>query len=227
VKYNTAYAPDFGVFEIGRVVDGVNAETGLVNEQKKLCITLFSKTKSTEQLYLELRDMLAVLADDIRHETVTFRKMEATHSYQHPRNLNAVCCAGVELGELGVVYPTISKKIDKKAAIVYAEVDVEKFSAIASRAIAYEEPSRYPEMEVDLTFLTDVYAPIGEAIAKAACPLIRKVSVVGRYEDEAGKTITVRLVFADRTRTLTREEVTAVVDAIVADLAADGISMKL
>jgi hypothetical protein len=176
---------------------------------------------------LELRDMLAVLADDIRHETVTFRKMEATHSYQHPRNLNAVCCAGVELGELGVVYPTISKKIDKKAAIVYAEVDVEKFSAIASRAIAYEEPSRYPEMEVDLTFLTDVYAPIGEAIAKAACPLIRKVSVVGRYEDEAGKTITVRLVFADRTRTLTREEVTAVVDAIVADLAADGISMKL
>ncbi len=227
VKYNTAYAADFGVFEIGRVVDGVNAETGLVNEQKKLCITLFSKTKSTEQLYLELRDMLAVLADDIKHEAVTFRKMEATHSYQHPRNLNAVLCAGEEIGELGVVYPTISKKIDKKAAIVYAEIDVEKLSAIEGRAIAYEEPSKYPEMEVDLTFLTDVYAPIGAAIEAVNSALIKKVSVVGRYEDEAGKTVSIRMVFADRTKTLTREEVTAVVDAIIAKAAENGISLKI
>ncbi len=226
VKYNTSYAADFGVFEIGRVVDGVNAETGLVNEQKKLCITLFSKTKSTEQLYLELRDMLAVLADDIKHEAVTFRKMEASHSYQHPRNLNAVICAGEELGELGVVYPTISKKIDKKAAIVYAEIDVTKFAEIKGSAIAYEEPSKYPEMEVDLTFLTDVYAPIGAAIEAVNSALIKKVSVVGRYEDEAGKTITIRMVFADRTRTLTREEVTAVVDEIIAKVSENGVSLK-
>ncbi len=226
VKYNTSYAADFGVFEIGRVVDGVNAETGLVNEQKKLCITLFSKTKSTEQLYLELRDMLAVLADDIKHEAVAFRKLEASHSYQHPRNLNAVICAGEELGELGVVYPTISKKIDKKAAIVYAEIDVTKFSEIESSSISYEEPSKYPEMEVDLTFLTDVYAPIGAAIEAVNSALIKKVSVVGRYEDEAGKTVTIRMVFADRTKTLTREEVTAVVDAIIAKAAETGVSLK-
>ena len=226
VKYNTSYAADFGVFEIGRVVDGVNAETGLVNEQKKLCITLFSKTQSTQQLYLELRDMLAVLADDIKHEAVTFRKMEASHSYQHPRNLNAVICAGEELGELGVVYPTISKKIDKKAAIVYAEIDVTKFAEIKGSAIAYEEPSKYPEMEVDLTFLTDVYAPIGAAIEAVNSALIKKVSVVGRYEDEAGKTITIRMVFADRTRTLTREEVTAVVDEIIAKVSENGVSLK-
>lgn len=226
VKINTSYAPEFGVFEIGRVTNGVNAETGLCNEEKKLCITLFSKTQSTEQLYLSLRDMLAVLADDIKHEAITFRRMEASHSYQHPKNLNAVICAGEELGELGVVYPTVSKKIDKKAAIVYAEIDVEKLAAIKGKDIAYAEPSKYPEMEVDLTFLCDKYAPIGEAIAKAACPLIQKVSVVGRYEDEAGKTITIRLVFSDKTKTLTREEVSAVTDGIVETLKAEGILMK-
>ncbi len=226
VKINTSYAPEFGVFEIGRVTNGVNAETGLCNEEKKLCITLFSKTQSTEQLYLSLRDMLAVLADDIKHEAITFRRMEASHSYQHPKNLNAVICAGEEIGELGVVYPTVSKKIDKKAAIVYAEIDVEKLAAIKGRDIAYAEPSKYPEMEVDLTFLCDKYAPIGDAIAKAACPLIQKVSVVGRYEDEAGKTITIRMVFSDKTKTLTREEVSAVTDGIVETLKAEGILMK-
>ncbi len=226
VKYNTSYAADFGVFEIGRVVDGVNAETNLANEQKKLAITLFSKTKSLEQLYLELRDMLCVMADDIKHEALAFTKKEAVSSYQHPRNLNAITCGGVEIGEIGVVHPTVSKKLDKKAAIVYAEIDVQAFSAIAGSGIAYAEPSKYPEMEVDLTFVTNQYAPIGEAISAVNSALVQKVSVADTYEDESGKSITVRIVFADKTKTLTREEVTAVVDAIIAKLSENGVSLK-
>jgi len=50
VKYNTGYANDFGVFEIGRVIDGVD-ENNLCVENKKLAVTLFSKTKSVETLY--------------------------------------------------------------------------------------------------------------------------------------------------------------------------------
>ena len=38
VKYNTGYATDFGVFEIGRVIDGVD-ENNLCVENKKLAIT--------------------------------------------------------------------------------------------------------------------------------------------------------------------------------------------
>lgn len=226
VKGNVGYADDFGVFEIGRVVEGVNPDTNMANERKKLAITLFSKTKSTEQLYLELRDILAVVADEIKHLPLGFERREATSSYKHPRNLNTVICGGTALGELGIVHPNVGKSIDKKAAIVFAEIDVAQFAELTAKPIAYSEPSKYPEMEVDLTFVNDLYAPIGKAIEAAACPLIQKVSVVGTYEDEAGKTITVRIVFADRTKTLTREEVSAVVDGIIADLAKDGISLK-
>ncbi len=226
VKYNVGFADDFGVFEVGRVVNGVNADTNLVNEQKKLAVTLFSKTKSTEQLYLELRDILAVVADEIKHLPLAFDKKQAASSYKHPKNLNTILCGGAEIGEIGVVHPTVGKNIDKKAAIVFAEIDVAVFAELTTKAIAYDEPSKYPEMDVDLTFVNDLYAPIGKAIEAANCSLIKKVSVVGTYEDEAGKTITVRIVFADKTKTLTREEVSAVVDGIIADLAKDGISLK-
>lgn len=226
VKYNTGYAPDFGVFEIGRIVDGVDPETNLCREHKKLCITLFSKTRSLETLYLELRDMLAVMADDIKHEGLTFAGAEAAHSYQHPKNLNKIFCGGREIGEMGVVHPIVSRKLDKKAAIVYAEIDVPVFAQLPGKAIIYDEPSRYPEMEVDLTFVTDRFAPVGEAIASVRSTLIRKVRVVDTYEDEAGKTITTKLTFADKTRTLTREEVSAVVDKIVEKLEKTGIFMK-
>lgn len=226
VKYNTDFSQDFGVFEIGRIADGVDPETNLCNEHKKLCITLFSKTKSTEQIYFELRDMLAVIADDIKHETLSFEKIEATHSYQHPKNLNAVICGGKTIGEIGVVYPTVSKKIDKKASIVYAEIDVADFAVIDSKNMTYDEPSKYPEMEVDLTFMSERFAPIGKTIDDINSPLVKKVSVADTYKDEAGKSITVRILFSDKNKTLTREEVSAVTDKIIENLALQGISLK-
>lgn len=226
VKYNTDFSQEFGVFEIGRIADGVDPETNLCNEHKKLCITLFSKVRSTEQVYLELRDMLAVIADDIRHESLSFEKIEAEHSYQHPKNLNAVMCGGKTIGEIGVVYPTVAKKIDKKASIVYAEIDVADFAGIVSGNMTYDEPSKYPEMEVDLTFMSDRFAPIGSAIDAVGSPLVKKVSVADTYTDDSGKSITVRILFSDRNKTLTREEVSAVTDKVIENLESQGISLK-
>ncbi|MGM9937092.1 MAG: phenylalanine--tRNA ligase subunit beta, partial [Candidatus Ornithomonoglobus sp.] len=226
VNYNTAYAPDFGVFEIGRVADGVDPETNLAREHKKLAITLFSKTKSVEKLYMELRDILAVMADDIKHSVVTLKEKTASHSYQHPVNLNAVYAGDKEIGEIGIVHPVVSKKIDKKAAIVFAEIDVKDFAELTNSSIAYREPSRYPEMEVDLTFVANMFAPIGIAIEASKSPIVKDVRVVDIYKDENGKAITVRITFSDNSRTLTREEVAAVIDPITAKLEEKGISLK-
>ena len=225
VKYNTAYDSDFGVFEVGRVVEGVR-EDGLCDEHKKLAITLYSKTKETEQLYFELRDMLAVLADDIKHEALSFEKAEATHSYQHVKNLNKIYCAGRLLGEIGIVNTTVAKKIDKKATMVYAEIDVEEFAKIGNASIQYQGPSKFPEIEIDLSFLCDTYAPIAGAIENANCALIKNVSVVDTYRDDSGRSITVRLVFSHPERTLTKEEVLEVVTAITSALEAEGIKLK-
>ncbi len=225
VRTNTAFAPDFGVFEIGRTVDGLD-KNNLCAEHKKLCVTLFSKTKSAETLYFELAKMLSVLADDVKHKSLAFAPMTATHSYQHPRNLNAVSCDGVTFGEIGLVHPAVSKKIDKKAAIVYAEIDVQAFAQIADAGIHYKEPSRFPGMEIDLSFVSETFAPIGKAIEAADSPLIQKVEVVDTYRDAAGKSITTRLTFSHPEKTLTRDEVMGVVDEIIAALAKENIALK-
>ncbi len=226
VKYNTGYSTDFGVFEVGRVVEGIRPD-GLCDEHKKLAITLFSKTKPVEQLYFELRDILAVAADDIRHKELSFEKLEATKSYQHLKNLNRIFCGGRAIGEIGVVHPVVSKKIDKKAAIVYAEIDMADFAEIKNASISYSEPSKYPEMEIDLSFMSEKFAPIGDAIKAEDCELIKNVSVVDTYTDENGKSITVKLVFAHPERTLTKEETMAVVDSIVERLKGQNILMKM
>ena len=225
VRINNAFAPDFGIFEIGRVVEGLK-ENGLCNERKKLAITLFSKTKSMETLYFELRDILATITGDLRHLELSYKAIEATHSYEHPRNLNAIILEGNQIGKIGIVHPVVSKKVDKKANIVFAEIDVTDFADTASAEIKYEEPSKFPGIEIDLSFVTEKYAPVGEAIKNANCALIKGAEVVDLYRDENGKSITVRIYFAHPEKTLTREEVMNVVNGIIDDLSAQGIELK-
>ncbi len=225
VKLNTGFSTDFAVFEAGRVVNGFK-EDNLCNEQKKLAITMFSKTKDMEKLYFELRDVIAVIADDLKHEAVTFEKLEATHSYQHPKNLNTIFCGGRAIGEIGIVNAQVSKKIDKKANIVFAEIDIEEFAKIKNASISYREPSRFPEIEIDLSFVSDKFLPISQAISNANCPLIKNVGVVDTYTDESGKSITVRILFSHPEKTLTKEEVSEPVNAIIDDLEKSGIMLK-
>ena len=225
VKTNTSYSGEFGVFEVGRVVNGLK-EDGLCKEETKLAVTLFSKKKSVEELYFELRDMLAVVVDDIKHKELSFKKIEATHSYQHLRNLNAVICDGEVIGEIGLVHPTVAKNIDKKASIVYLEIDMDLLAKCENASIKYKEPSRYPEMEIDLSFISNTFEPISNAIKAQNSPLVKSVKVVDTYCDENGKSITVRILFSHNERTLNGDEVKAVTDAIIADLAAQNIALK-
>ena len=225
VKYNTSYAPDFGVFEIGRVAKGLKSD-GLVDEHKMLAITLFSKTKSVEKLYFQLRDMLATFTDNIKHKSLDYAPAAKAHSYEHPRNLNKIICDGRELGTIGIVHPVVSKKLDKKASIVFAEIDIQEFAQIANSSISYEEPSKYPAMEIDLSFVTDKFAPIKAAIEDAKSNLVKKIEVVDTYCDGDAKSITTRITFSHPEKTLTREEVMDIVNTVIDKLDLQGIKLK-
>lgn len=225
VKSNTSYSPDFGIFEIGRVVTGID-ENGLCIEKKKLGITLYSRVKPLNILYFELRDIINVIADDLKHKAVSYEKKEVSHPFQHPRNLNAAICDGMEIGEIGLIHPTVAKKIDKKAAIVYAELDITELAKIENASIKYEEPSKFPTIEIDLSFVTKRFEPIAKAIKNANSPLIKSIEVTDVYEDEGEKSITTRIVFSHPEKTLKREEVQEVADSIINNLKSLGIELK-
>ena len=226
VKSNTSYASDFGIFEIARVINGVDSNNMCV-EEKKLAITLFSKTKTVVELYYELANMLSSVVDDVKHQKVSYNTLEADRSYIHPRNYNEIVCDGVILGKIGIVHPTVSKKIDKKASVVFLEIDMNKLVSVSNAGIHYVEAPKYPTIDVDVTFLCQKYEPIAKAIKAVNSPLIKKESVVDTYEDENGKSITARLTFMHEERTLTKDEVMEIVDKIVAILKEQGIPMKL
>lgn len=225
VKTNVGFAPEFGIFEIGRAVTGID-ENDLCIEKKLLAATLYSKTKDVKTLYFELKDMIETIVDELKHKEVSFVKTQPKSNFEHPVNYNAIICDGKELGTIGIVHPTVGKKIDKRAAIVFAQIDMGVLAELKNSSITYDEPSKFPSMDIDLSFVTDTFEPIKKAIAKANCELIKNVEVVDIYEDDNSKSITTRLTFSHSEKTLTREEVLEISNAIVDDLKSQGISLK-
>ena len=228
VKLNTAYSPEFGIFEIGRVVKGLD-ENGLCDEHKMLAVTLFSKTSSIRDLYFRLRDILASMAANIKHSTLTFVETAPAHSYEHPVNLNKILLDGTELGVMGIVHPTIGKNIDKKANIVFAEIDVESFAGCRDKGIHYDEPSKYPTMEYDLSMDIPegvLYSDLKECWEKEGGELLKSASIVDTYDTDDIHRITVRLVFSSPERTLSTTEVQAIVDKVMDNLAKKNVTIK-
>lgn len=227
VKVNTGYAPDFGIFEIGRVVEGVDSDN-LCIEKKKLAITLFSKTADVRDIYFKLRDILAVITDDLKHKSLEFKSIAAEHSYEHPVNLNAVVLDGAEIGRIGIVHPTVSKVIDKKASIVFAEVDMEAFGNTKNASIIYDEPSKFPPMDYDLSVIIPngiMFSNLAECWKNEGEGILKNVKVVDTYDTDILHSITIRFEFSSNERTLSSAEVQAVMDKIIENLS--GIEVYL
>lgn len=225
VRSNLGFAPSFGIFEVGRIVAGMT-DDNLCIEEKKLGITLYRKGSDIRSLYFEMKEIVETLVDELKHKSVSYEKLDPTFDFEHPVNLNAVIVDGAVLGRIGMIHPSVMKKLDKRAVVVFAEIDMDKLAAIENDSIRYVGPSKFPGIEIDLSFLTSRFAPIKKAIENAACELIRGVDVIDIYEADENSSIAVRLTFSDNTRTLTREEVAQVVDGIVGELEQNGITLK-
>ena len=220
VKTNVGYAQDFGIFEVGRVVNGVD-ENNLCKEYKKLAITLYSKTKDVRTLYFELRDMLATIADDLKHKALGYKIAQAKHSYEHPVNLNTVLLDGEEIGTIGIVHPTVGKKIDKKSSIVFAEIDMNAFAGVENASICYEEPSKFPPMDYDISVVVPAgvfYADLEHCWKNEGKGILKNTKIVDTYDTELFHSITIRFEFSSAERTLSSGEVQEIMDKIISNL---------
>ena len=227
-KDNRGYADTFGIFEIGHTVEG-KKENGYCNEYKKLGAVLFSRTESEETLFYRMRDAVAEIATDLLHKNATFRRAEENlPDYAHPQNVYDILIDGEVLGTLSVPHPTVREAIDKKANLAFFEINTQKFSQHKAEPIRYAEPSKFPAIDIDMTFRADLSAVDFDAVkraAKEASPaLLSDVKMQDAYETEGAETLTLRFSFLSRERTLTKQELAPETEKIAAALAPLGLN---
>lgn len=227
-KLNSGVSEDFGIFEIGRVFDGIK-DNGLCNEKKVLAITLFSKTADIKSLYLRLRDMLTVAVEDIKHRTLSFKGEKPDKPYIHPVNFNRIFIGEAAVGSMGIVHPVVGKKLDKKANVVFAELDMSAFTEAEEGALVYSEPSKFPTINYDISLeLTKdtVFADLEKCWLNKGEDILKSVKIVDTYDTEAVHSVTVRFEFSSPKRTLSSAEIQTIMDSIVSELNKIGVNLR-
>ena len=228
VYENKSYAPSFGIFEAGRVVDGY-LENGYCNERRHLGVVMFDKTLSEKDLYFKVLNMLKFIFRDIKHDDAHLTKaVEVPHAYQHPKNTAIISYNGEKIGELFTLHPMNNQKIDKNAAIVCAEIDLDSFYAITVSDVQYSDPSKFPAIDYDLSLVIadKKYADIKNMWESKNIPELASAKVIDMFDDGTTKSMAVRLSFSAPDRTLAMDEIQLHIDAILASLREIGVELK-
>lgn len=230
VKENRSFSESFGIFEIGHTVDGLR-DDGCCNEENKLGAILYSKCENEEALFMQARDIVAELCSDILHSEVEFASREARFDFEHPKNTFDITVQGEVIGYLSVPHPTVLSNIDKKCAVAFFEIYTEKFASVKVQKITYKEPSKFPAIDIDLTFNADISAidfKKVEALSKEVSDgLLSDVKVQDIYTSETGTALTLRFSFISAERTLSKQELSPVAEKICGALSELGLIFKV
>ena len=121
------------------------------------------------------------------------------------------------------------KNIDKKGSVVFAELDVEAFAEVKDSGIVYNEPSKYPSMEYDLSMdipENTFFGDLKSCWSSEGGEILKGAEIVDTYDTETVHRITVRFEFSSDTRTLSSAEVQEIIDKITSNLAEKNVVIK-
>ncbi len=227
VYENKSFSDSFGIFEIARVIKGLR-ENGECNERSTLAFTLFSKSESEKELYFKAVAIIRTLCLEIKHGEPCFEKVAPSHKWQHPKNTAKISLGGCEVGTVCTLHPTNAAKLDKNGSAVTAELDLGMFYEAAVDKIMFSEPSKFPEIDYDLSVVLPESKRFDEMAAawQNVSDSISAVTLVDVYSLEGEKSITVRFTFSSEEKTMSMDEVQPIIDVIIANLAKSGMTIR-
>ncbi|MCH9001684.1 MAG: hypothetical protein IIC02_03845 [Planctomycetes bacterium] len=216
VAKNRFYFPAFSMIEVASVFE---PDEGGDHEFRHLgLVSARHGKKNEEALYDRLKGAIEGWAWQRFSQSVRFTQAapEARKPWEHPHRTAVVVIGDEPVGRVSVVDLTLRRLMDEHLAswsVVWAEL---RLSGMARRDRPAESLGRipaYPLVEVDVSFMVPLearYADIAAQLASFTHPLLKSVRYVGSYQGGSvaadRRSITVRAVIGDDTRTLVDDD---------------------
>jgi len=227
-KYNKARSnKDVSIFEIGKAFQKQNEE---YSETKKLAVLMSGEyyvgmEKKKVDFYVIkgiAEEVLDYLGYNGRYSFV--KDLNKTPDEMHPGQSAVISVNNDIIGLIGKIHPSVEKE-----DVFILEIDLDKLLAKKVGKMKYKEISKFPNIKKDLAVLVDkkvTAQEIGINIKKFAGSLLENYEVFDVYTGEGvaenKKSVAFSLTFGKQDRTLTDEEINAVMDKII-----EGLEKKL
>lgn len=212
INQNKNLLDEFGTFEIGRVVTGLDEKKEVI-ETKHLGVALFSTQKTEKELYFKLKDIVETIANEFLGVDVTYKLRQEHENFVHPINNASIYVGDEYLGYIALLHPKTKNAINKKASVAVLEIDFSKLATLDKKQAQMKMPSKFQATNLDFNFVMDknvVYADSVENLKCIATNLSYTIELKDVYEGEelAGKkSITYAVKLWSDDHTLSGEEI--------------------
>lgn len=200
---------DLKLFEFGKTYQLVN---GKYSEKERLAVFLTGNiqdeswiAKSKETVFHDLAALVSKVLTSLKVSYTEKQQADPTlFQYGLTFTLNKK-----PLVTFGLLKPTITKKTDVKAPVLYADFDWEFLLKQYDSAAQYREVSKFPEVRRDLSLVVDkhvTFEELRQIAVKTEKQLLRSVNVFDVYEGanlEGRKSYSISFILQDDQQTLT------------------------
>jgi len=158
---------------------------------------------------------------NVHTDTLPTKVFESTPTMN---NVLQYCMGEAVFVSIGQINRKLLKYFDIKQDVFYAEIDCEILTKLAKgKKIVYQELNRFPEVSRDLALLIDkqiTYKEIETLAFKTERNYLKSMNLFDVYEgknlEEGKKSYAIRLILCDKEKTLTNNEINAIMDKLIA-----------
>lgn len=177
-----------------------------------------SKIKDEDSLFYTIKGITTAILGSLKNIEPEYAVMKQADieaaPWIHPVKSVEVLYGGRCLGYISVIHPQIKQKLDRKLNLAFAELNLEEVHAIDPKPVKFAEPSKYPGVTLDYSFLVDkavwfdrVKADIGQYTSSVLTGFEFVDIYTGKGLPEGKKSMTFRFAIGSREKTLSSEDI--------------------
>ncbi len=230
VSLNAKHYDEFSLFEIGKIYQ--RTKTGDSAEKQQLIASVFNKSLSGEDLFLELKGALEAVLNDLGVNNFQFVAAQKDQLFQPGQLAQVLSKDGKVLAEIGVIKPAFAKKYSIKKTVAVMALDLEKVLALRKVKKEFKQLAKFPVVLRDLSFFVPKFteaAVVEKMIKKATDKTLQELELFDLFWDKNKKmkSMAFHLSFGFEDKTMTSEEADERVGKVIKALEKAGFEMRV
>ncbi len=216
------------LFELGKVYIPDEDENKLPDERTTLCVGMYKNGMD----FFDIKGVLQEVFDELNIVKVSY-EAKSDISYYHPGRTAAIYVNGKYVGVVGQVHPFVAQNYGVDTELYCAEIDVEELYACERKTAVYTGLPKFPALTRDLALVCDDELPVAAieaAIRKGANNILEEAKLFDVYKgkqiEQGKKSVAYSLVFRNKEKTLSDEEVDSAMKKIFKELEKIGAFLR-
>lgn len=234
IELNQRYNESFRIFEMGRVYFKNRQEpAALARETTRVTGVLFRK-KTDTPLFYDAKTTVIDLFQQLKIKTMRLTpEQNDLPPYAHPARAMRVYAGKANAGLIFDLHPKIREAFEIKGQAAIFDLDLDILFSAEKEITRFVELQKFPEVPFEISVLADRFtysSEIRDIITASDKERVRNVDVVSIYEGEpipkGMKSVSIRIVFCDREKTLAPQDIESLQKKVIGDLSAKGFNLR-